>query len=444
MQQNSFSFDSDSDSTVQNEPTLSVSQFIDVVNGVLRETFGGGLWIQGEIEGFNGRGKHVYFNLVERNADSKAALSISIWQGNMVRLRPLLTQHRLELADGIKVRIFGTPDVYPQRGSFGFKVTNIDPRFTLGDLAGQRDEVIRRLKEQGLYDANRNVVMPLVPLRIGLITSVGSAAHADVLHELENSGFGYHVLVHDVRVQGEEAVPTVVAALSEMGRRTDLDVIMVVRGGGSRTDLLAFDTQEIAAAIARCPLPVFTGIGHEIDVSVADEVAGRSFKTPTACAAAIGEMVQRFVDATEETWRDIAVSATTQLHNAERRLSERAAQVKNRIVDALQGALTALSIASDRIRRRPFDMLVSAGRYIDAVADRLRVLDPVNTMARGWSVTRTADGMAVRSSSRLSSGDVLVTSFADGTATSTVNSVTITPSEPHQAKLQRKATKAGR
>lgn len=442
MQQNSLSFDFDSNRL--SEPTLSVSQFIDVVNGILRETFGGGLWVQGEIEGFNGRGKHIYFNLVERNSDSKAALSISIWQGNMARLRPLLTQHRLELADGIKVRIFGTPDVYPQRGSFGFKVTNIDPRFTLGDLAGQRDEVIRRLKEQGLYDANRSVAVPLVPLRIGLITSVGSAAHADVLHEFKNSGFGYYVLICDVRVQGEEAVPTVVAALDKMGQRTDLDVIMVVRGGGSRTDLLAFDTEEIATAIARCPLPVFTGIGHEIDVSVADEVAGRSFKTPTACAVAIGETVQSFVDATEEAWQGIAVSATTQLHHAERRLGEQAAQVKNRIVDALQRASTALSIASDRIRRRPIDVLISAGRYIDAVADRLRVLDPVNTMARGWSITRTTSGMTVRSSSQLSPGDVLVTSFSDGTVTSTVDSVKIASSEPHQAKAHQKVTKAGK
>ena len=442
MQQSSLSFDPDPQP--QNEPTLSVSQFIDVVNGVLRQTFGGGLWVQGEIEGFNGRGKHIYFNLVERDADSKAALSISIWQGNMARLRPLLAQHRLELTDGIKVRIFGTPDIYPQRGSFGFKVSNIDPRFTLGDLAGQRDEVIRLLKEQGLYDANRNLAVPLVPLRVGLITSIGSAAHADVLHEFENSGFGYHLFVYDVRVQGEDSVPTVVAALRDLGQRTDLDVIMIVRGGGSRTDLLAFETREIAEAIARCPLPVFTGIGHEIDISVADEVASRSFKTPTACASAIGEMVRKFVQATEENWRGIATSATTQLHSAERKLSERAAQVKNRIVDALQRASTALSIASDRTRRRPFDVLTSAGRHIDAVAGRLRVLDPVNTMARGWSVTRTTDGLTVRSSTQLSPGDVLVTSFADGSAASTVNSVKTTTSEPHPSKVQRKVKKEGK
>lgn len=406
------------------EPTLSVSQFIDVVNGVLRETFGGGLWVQGEIEGFNGRGKHAYFNIVERDGDNKAALSISIWQGNMTRLRPLLAKHRLELADGIKVRIFGTPDVWAQRGSFGFKVTNIDPRFTLGDLAGQRDEVIRKLKEQGLYDANRKLLVPLVPLRIGLITSVGSAAHADVMHELENSGFGYHVLVQDVRVQGEDAAPTIVAALQSLGRRQDLDVLMLVRGGGSRTDLLAFDSQEIAAAIATCGLPVFTGIGHEIDVSVADEVASQSFKTPTACAGAIGDLIRLYVDETEANWHEIAASATIQLQAAERRLTERATQVRTRIIDALQHAATVLSVASDRIRRRPFDVLAISGKYIDSAAQRMRLLDPVSVMARGWTITRNSSGVVVRNAAQLKSGDVLITSFQDGTALSEVKETT--------------------
>ena len=372
------------------EPTLSVSQFIDVVNGVLRETFGGGLWVQGEIEGFNGRGKHAYFNIVERDGDNKAALSISIWQGNMTRLRPLLAKHRLELADGIKVRIFGTPDVWAQRGSFGFKVTNIDPRFTLGDLAGQRDEVIRKLKEQGLYDANRKLLVPLVPLRIGLITSVGSAAHADVMHELENSGFGYHVRVQDVRVQGDDAAPTIVAALQSLGRRQDLDVLMLVRGGGSRTDLLAFDSQEIAAAIATCGLPVFTGIGHEIDVSVADEVASQSFKTPTACAGAIGDLIRLYVDETEANWHEIAASATIQLQAAERRLTERATRVRTRIIDALQHAATALSVASDRIRRRPFDVLAISGKYIDSAAQRMRLLDRIDKPRADRAITVAA------------------------------------------------------
>ena len=125
--------------------TLSVSQFLDIVKGVLSQAFEGGLWIQGEIEGFNGRGKHTYFTIVERESGKKAAVSIAIFEYQMRHIKPLLTKHRLELADGIKVRLYGTPDIYVDRGTFSFKVTNIDPRFTLGDLAGQRDEIVQRL-----------------------------------------------------------------------------------------------------------------------------------------------------------------------------------------------------------------------------------------------------------------------------------------------------------
>ena len=115
------------------ELTLSVSQYIDVVNNVLKSTMGEGVWVQGEIEGFNGRGRHTYFNVVERNDGKKASVNVAIWEFNLKRLKPLLEKHRLTLADGIKVRLFGIGDLYAERGSFSFKVSNIDPRFTLGD-----------------------------------------------------------------------------------------------------------------------------------------------------------------------------------------------------------------------------------------------------------------------------------------------------------------------
>ena len=139
------------------ELTLSVSQYIDLVNQVLKESLGEGVWIQGEIEGFNNRTKHTYFNVVERTEGKKASVGVAIWEFNMKRLKPLLDKHRLTLADGIKVRLYGVGDIYPERGSFGFKVSNIDPRFTLGDLAGQRDEIVQKLKLAGLYDANKRV-----------------------------------------------------------------------------------------------------------------------------------------------------------------------------------------------------------------------------------------------------------------------------------------------
>jgi exodeoxyribonuclease VII large subunit len=381
------------------ELTLSVSQYIDLVNRVLKESLGEGVWIQGEIEGFNNRTKHTYFNVVERTDGKKASVGVAIWEFNMKRLKPLLDQHRLTLADGIKVRLYGVGDIYPERGSFGFKVSNIDPRFTLGDLAGQRDEIVQKLKLAGLYDANKRVSLPVVPLRIALLTSVGSAAHADTLHELEASGIGFDVQVYDVRVQGEDAAPTVVASLRQAAQRDDIDLIMLVRGGGSKTDLLAFDTEEIAAAIGKCAKPVFTGIGHEIDFSIADEVAYRAFKTPTACAAGVAEVVKEFVKSTEDTWAQIAAAASELLQSAEHDLVR----------------------TLDRIRRRPMDVLNLAAQTLKGASDRLRLLDPVNTMARGWSITRDSRGKTIRNIAQVAAGEQITTQLSDGTLSSTVN-----------------------
>ena len=418
--------------------TLSVSQFLDIVKGVLSQAFEGGLWIQGEIEGFNGRGKHTYFTIVERESGKKAAVSIAIFEYQMRHIKPLLTKHRLELADGIKVRLYGTPDIYVDRGSFSFKVTNIDPRFTLGDLAGQRDEIVQRLKTRGLYVANKLVPLPVAPLRIALITSIGSAAHADALHELEASGIGFEVFVHDVRVQGAEAVPTVVAAIEQAGARNDIDVVMLVRGGGSKTDLLAFDSEEIAAAIGMCPLPVFTGIGHEVDTSIADEVAHRAYKTPTACAAGVVQLVQEFVQSTEDAWSQISLTTSELLSDAERTLNETAQAVKSAVVLALNESAHALRAAADRVRRRPIEVLSLATHSLKSASDRLRLLDPVNTMARGWSITRDANGKAIRGASALKQGQVITTSFADGDATSTVETIST------RTKQQSTSKKAGK
>jgi exodeoxyribonuclease VII large subunit len=418
--------------------TLSVSQFLDIVKGVLSQAFEGGLWIQGEIEGFNGRGKHTYFTIVERESGKKAAVSIAIFEYQMRHIKPLLTKHRLELADGIKVRLYGTPDIYVDRGSFSFKVTNIDPRFTLGDLAGQRDEIVQRLKTRGLYEANKLVPLSVAPLRIALITSIGSAAHADALHELEASGIGFEVFVHDVRVQGAEAVPTVVAAIEQAGARNDIDVVMLVRGGGSKTDLLAFDSEEIAVAIGMCPLPVFTGIGHEVDTSIADEVANRAYKTPTACAAGVVQLVQEFVQSTEDAWSQISLTASELLSDAERSLNETAQAVKSAVVLALNESAHALRAAADRVRRRPAEVLSLATHSLKSASDRLRLLDPVNTMARGWSITRDANGKAIRGASALRQGQVITTSFADGDATSTVETIST------RTKQQSTSKKAGK
>jgi exodeoxyribonuclease VII large subunit len=189
---------------------------------------------------------------------------------------------------------------------------------------------------------------------------------------------------------------------------------------------LSFDAEAVAEAIARCAVPVFTGVGHEIDISIADEVAHRSFKTPTACAAGVVAMVNDFVERTENTWSAIAMQSLTLLQQSEHELATTAARVKSLVMTAVAGAQSRLDVARDRIRRRPFDVLKYASQSLDSAGERLRLLDPVTTMARGWSIVRDANGRSVTSVAQLRPHDVVTAQFADGVATTEVREVTST------------------
>ncbi len=407
---------------MSSDDTFSVSEFIKTVNQAVKQRFGQGVWLHGEVQELKIPG-HVYFTLVDNDGDKKAVLSASIWQGVYSAMQAKLAESGLQLADGLKVRVFGEPDLYAGNGRFSFKVARIDPRFTLGDLIAQREAIVKQLKLKKLYDANRSVDLALVPLRIGIITSVGSAAHADVLKTFKDSEIGFTIFVHDARMQGDDSVSSIVAALQKMDARKDLDVLMLVRGGGSKNDLIAFDSLEIATAIANCQLAVFTGIGHEIDVSVADEVAHLSHKTPTACATAIIELVKDFVESTEQAWDGIATLALRELESSKSRLADRANKIGTKVLDALARASKRLAMTSQRIKHRPAEILRLEKSSLDALADRVRLLDPVNTMARGWSITRNANGQTIRDVSKLKTGDKLVTTFANGSATSNVQEI---------------------
>ncbi len=423
------------------EPTYSVGELADAINGALHRKFTDGVWVRGEIQGWSVRGPHAYFRLVEETDDGKAALNVQFFAPAQARLKPLLMKNRLRLADGLKVRIFGHLDFFAPSGQLGLKMSGIDPRFTLGELALQRDDVVRRLVAAGHYDRNKRIAVPPAPLRVGVVASKASAAWGDFLHEIERSGLAFQLYLVDVRVQGEWAVTEVTAGVRTLTRRRDLDVVVIVRGGGSRSELATFDHEAIATAIAMSPLPVFTGIGHEIDRAVADEVAHSALKTPTACAVAVVEHVQAFQLRTELAWtaierkaeRAITIAGTdvadlahgirhrvvAAVERADERLAQRARRVgigANRVVERAHTRLAATVSAVSRVPQR----LEPEDRHLEAVAQRLRLLDPVHTMSRGWSITRTAEGRTVRDAAQLHQGDEIVTTFANGTARSRV------------------------
>lgn len=379
-------------------PAVTVGQFSEVVNQLLSSAFDGGVWIEGEIEGLKKPNPHLYFSLIENVDGKKAQANINLFAGNLRAIQTKLRQQGLELKDGLRVRLYGIPDYYAPFGKLSIKVEDIDTQFTVGDVAAKREALLKALLEKGVHKLNKRRPVPLVPLRLGVVSSSQAAGWADAERQLLESGYGFSVSFIDVRVQGDDAPPQVVAALNTLSRRDDIDVVLLMRGGGSKSDLAAFDDERIALAISQCRHPVFTGLGHQIDTSIADVMAHTAHKTPTACAQAVIALVEDFLS-------DLA-SAQNQL----RLLTG----------NSLLRARNRVALAVERLITRPRNALERQKQVLEMRAATVRLLDPAVTMARGWSITRDSSGNVVRSTDQVSTGDVLVTSLAQGTITSRV------------------------
>jgi exodeoxyribonuclease VII large subunit len=402
------------------EQTLGVGELVARITRAVASAFPAEVWVRGEVHGLkapNASG-HVYFELCERNnrRGPTSTLPIALFRLEHQRvLRTLADYPDFRLADGLEVRVRGR--VQYAYGRVSLVMSAIDPVHTLGKLAADRQRVLRALAADGLIDANRSLPLPLLPLRVGLVTSAGSAAYEDVVHELTASGFGFKVLVADARVQGNGAELSMVRALSSL-RDRGCDVILLVRGGGSRTDLVAFDGERLARTVAAMPVPVLTGVGHEIDTAVVDEVAHASFKTPTACAAALAERVRASVSRAEDAWAAVAAAADARTRRAQQALDAVAGRV--RVDAALRGPERLLHDHHRRVTRAAVAALHAQQARIDILGTRVDAADPARLLARGWSVTRTADGRLVRSPADAPPGTEVVTTLGTGTLRSEV------------------------
>lgn len=434
----------------QPDGTWSVSDLTAAVGETIQRAFPGEVWVRGEIIGYSvAASGHIYFNLIEPGSGNDrrgARMRVALFKGRQRLVnRDLAAAGGLTLDDGIEVRIRAEVEYYAGSGQVQLIMSGVDPHFTLGVLAADRERILAELAESGLLRRNAALPLPLVPLRVGLVTADGSAAHADFVHELRASGYAFEVLLCDARVQGVTAEADLVAALRTLGR-AEVDVIAVVRGGGDRTDLLAFDLASVAKAIALCPLPVFCGIGHEIDTSVADQAAHTAAKTPTACAAALVAHVAAFDErlatarsvlrllaerrlARPRAWLGEARlrlghhtqrhcrTAAGKLAGARRSLQRSHAHVQRGTV-SLRALRPRLERASARRLGTAKTQLRSASALVSAVA-------PERTLARGFSITRAADGSIVRDMP--ATGDTIVTETARARFASTVSAEASAP-----------------
>ena len=405
--------------------TFSVAELCQAIQIALGITFPGEVWVRGEIHDLKRPPSgHVYFDLVdagELGRAMQAKLSVALFMNNKFSVNAILKRAGggVRMTDGVEVRLRATLDFHAPSGQLKLVMTSIDPAYTLGRLAADRDRLLRQLSAEGLLTRNAQLPVPVVPLRIGLITSGGSAAQHDFLHELQQCGLGFTIIAADTRMQGTGSVEGVVQALTAL---TDegVDLIAIVRGGGARTDLATFDHELLVRAIAGATVPIWTGIGHEIDSSLADEVAHSAFKTPTACAAAIVDRVAGFLAILDQQWAAVAALATHRLGRADAELVAKGRRLRHETAAALRLADERLDEATRLARRAAEQALRAADRSLEAKASLVAALDPARTLARGWSITRTTTGQLVRDPGDAPLGSSLVTTLATGTIRSRV------------------------
>lgn len=430
------------------ERTWSVAELHRELSDLLSGHFGERTWVTGEMRSLKRSPKgHTYFELVEPDSDgdyNAPKLSVTLFAGRRRKVNAQIaeTGGRVGFQDGTVVRICGEVSTYAARSSLQLLMTGIDPAYTLGAISQRRELVLASLRAENLLEANAALEVPWPPVRLAVVTSTGSAAAADTLHELEVAGIGFHVSLVDARTQGAEAEGMLVAAL-RTAESLEVDVVLLVRGGGSATDLAVFDSEALARAIAALEVPVFSGIGHETDRTVADEVAHSSHKTPTAAAAAVTAMAHEAQRKLADSTASVSTAALGTLARRERDLAEATRRTsfahrshverEDRLLTArLERIAASAPLAVGRVEHRLDSLaqritaasrpaLMRSNQSLEALASVVRAHDPARMMERGWSLTHDAHGNLVRSVADLDPGDELLTTLADGTVASTVS-----------------------
>ena len=393
------------------------------------------------------RSGHCYTELIEKDdrGTTIAKIGAAIWAGTYRDLyNKFLRSTGQVLATGMKVMVKVTVNFH---SLYGIKVVinDIDPNYTLGDMARQRQEIINRLTAEGIIDLNKELPWPEVPQRIAIISAEGAAGYGDFMNQLTGNPYGlqFYTCLFNAVMQGAQTVPTVMAAMDRINRHIDLfDCVVIIRGGGATSELNSFDNYDLASYVANFPIPVIVGIGHERDVTVLDYVAALHVKTPTAAAETLiqrgttalvhlDELQDAVVTAVRDTVgqaREHLAFFTTMIPAAARHLIDtnriRLDNHARNIPFAAQGLIvnqrTRLERAVERMGDAVSRALQREQQRLVALGDKATLLSPVNTLQRGYSLVRRGD-KCVTAADQLHSGDQITVQFATGTTDATVN-----------------------
>lgn len=426
------------------DKTYTISELTDSIKITLQNRYSPYLWVQGEIIGYN-RAKHrphIYFEMVEKDEGSDnvmARLNCVMFQGSVINILEKLSQceNYFILEDGLEVRFKCKVDFYPPQGKLQLTILDIDPIWTLGKIAQNRQKIIEELKKNGLLDKNKQLQIPEVPIIIGLLTSYNSAAYNDFISELKRSGYGFKVIFYNVIVQGKETEATINCGIGYFNQYEDVDVLVITRGGGSRGDLSWFDNKNIAMKIANSRFPVITGIGHEIDVSVADMVANCYFKTPTAVAQFLISQVENYLRNISTIFQELQEESRELIFNKKIELKTISGRFNDLIKYIFKDLRGQLSIFIDKLSPKRIlknlknekddivknikilgekveKFLKDRNRDLEFLEEKKNYLDPKNILKKGFCLAINKENKIIKNVNDVKIGENIDITLRDG------------------------------
>lgn len=407
-------------------------------------------WVEAELSEIREVRGHCYMELIQKDPHTNtpvARASANCWASTWMLVRSCFERATGQrLSPGMKV-LMQVHARFHENYGFSWIVTDIDPTYTLGDMARKRREIVRVLKEEGVFDLNKELVLSPFAQRIAVVSSASAAGYGDFCHQLQTNEYGYvfYPVLFSAVMQGEGIEQSIIAALDAVNASADnFDCVVIIRGGGATSDLSGFDTLALAENVANFPLPVITGIGHERDESVLDMVAHTSVKTPTAAAALLIDNLRRTETAVDNAMERMVRVAVTRLKEEKMRLDRISDNVpvlfslvkarRNASLDVLRERLragymrrmdtarTRCDFMEQRLRSCAVQLVKDNTARLDALSRRVEAADPVNILRRGYSIT-LVNGRAVRSAACLKEGDEVETRLEQGTFTAVVRNV---------------------
>ena len=382
-------------------------------------------WVEAELSEVRESRGHCYMELVQKEELTNtpiARASAKCWRSTWSMVEPyFLRTTGQALRAGMKVRL----KVYPQfHEAFGFSwiVTDVDATYTLGDMAKRRQDIIRQLKEEGVFDLQKSLRLPLFCQHIAVISSETAAGYGDFSAQLRDNEYGFHfsTRLFPAIMQGEQVEQSIIAALDSIYRQIDdYDCVVIIRGGGATADMSGFDTLALAENVAQFPIPIITGIGHDRDECVLDMVSHTRVKTPTAAAALLIDNLKQVLDTLTDAQQRITRYTQLKLSTLKAQLGNLQSSIPHLLTVIMTRQHTRIDTLAQRIPLLADRRLTQEKHRLELMSEKVKMLDPSLLLKRGYSIT-LKDGHVVKDARQVQTGDEIETRLSKGTIKSII------------------------